>query len=316
MNVKETNRPTIKAAPSRSPKAANASQNTAGLGQDTFVRSKTTEVMGSRPNGFPHQAKNAVWAGVHNQELLDDPGFADTLPPGLRKVTELNHKSSTGEDLPTLFKQLHDASKGQHVYLDIDSHGGGGNGVVFTATDPQDPATRLVNVYSIAYINRELTRAGFKPEDVTVFYEGCNSATAAFRTAQGFSSQGKKDIQDKETRWQKQDYPGTKHVKVVFHDVESAERGHVPAFPAVGRMNQSTVSVAMQFRLGKTQLTPGDWTTGIYWIDGQQKAPRYLEGEGGLKAHQDNRPALFDAYEDLAKEEAPSIFSRLLSSNR
>lgn len=307
-------KPQASASASPQTKPAAPAQQPATMGRDTFQRSNA--IVGSRPNVFQHQTQDAVWAGIHCKELLEDPGFADSLPASMRKPSEFNRTSSTGEDLPALFKQLHDTAKGQHVYLDIDSHGGGGNGVVFTSTDPADPTTRVVNAYSIAYINRALAEAGFKPEDITLFYEGCNSATAAYRTSQGFTSQGKAELQKNETRWQKEDFPGTKQVKISFHDVEPAERGQVVEFPAVGRMTVSNLSVGMQFRLGKAQLTQNDWTTGIYWIDHQKKAPRFLGKSPGLDQLQGNRPQLFNEYEKMAKKEAPSLLSRLFGENR
>lgn len=311
-----TNAPKLPASASPKTKPVAPAQQPSGatMGRDTFQRSNA--IVGSRPNVFQHQTQHAVWAGIHCKELLEDPGFADSLPASMRKPSEFNRTSSTGEDLPALFKQLHDTAKGQHVYLDIDSHGGGGNGVVFTSTDPEDPTTRVVNVYSIAYINRALAEAGFEPEDVTVFYEGCNSATAAYRTSQGFTAQGKAELQKNETRWQKEDFPGTKQVKIHFHDVEPQERAHVVEFPAVGRMSVSTLSVEMQFRLGKAQMIENDWTTGIYWIDHQKKAPRFLGKSPGLDQIQGNRSQLFNEYEQMAKKEAPSLLSRLFGGSR
>lgn len=311
-----TNAPKIQTSAATSNKtktvAAVAQQPSATLGRDTFQRS--SEVVGSRPNVFTHESK-AVWAGIHNKEFLADPGYSTQLPPSRRKETDLNRASATGEDLPTFFKHLREVSKGQHVYLEIDSHGGGGNGVVFTATDPKDPTTRLVNVYSMAYINKALQQAGFKPEDVTLLYEGCNSATAAYRSSQGFSSRFMAEVEKNETRWQKEDFPGTKQVKVTFHDVATKDRGHVVEFPAVGRMSVNTLSVEMQFRLGKAQIKQDDWKTGIYWIDHQKKAPRFSTEIPAINPNQQARSEFFNAYEKMAKEEAPSFLSRLFAGS-
>lgn len=303
MNVTDTRKQNIKPFTHSRTGSRGKPSEIASLGRDSFQRSKASTVVGSRPNVFPHQA-NGLWAGLHNQEFMENPGFAEILPPSSRNLTDLNRETLTGDDIPAFFKHLHAVAKGRHVYLDIDSHGGGGNGVIFTESDPQHPNTRVLNAYSIAYINQALVDAGFKPEDVTVFYEGCNTATAAYRTSQGFTRAGERNLEEKEGRWQREDDPKTQHVVFHFHDVPASERGHVVEFPAVGRMDENTLSVQMQFRLGKAQLIPGDWTTGIYWIDHQKKAPRYLESSGGLKKAWANHHELFDQYEALARKES------------
>jgi hypothetical protein len=242
---------------------------------------KAQTYLGARPPVFSQVPAGGLWAALHNAENLQG-GMEYAQPPSLRVVDDLNRTSATGEDMAEFFSHLHEKAAGHHVYLDLDTHGGGGNGVVFTTNEPGHAGTRVLNVYSFAYVNHALAQAGFKPDEVTVLYEGCNAATASYRTAHGFSPKGQQDLVDKERRWQAEDDPGVKEVKIIFHDVPEALRPKVEEFPAVGRMNENNVSVAAQFRLGIPRLINGKWTTGIYWIDHQKRAPRYLESAGSL----------------------------------
>jgi len=151
----------------------------------TKINQHKTNTLGSVSN-TKHINTNPYYAVIaHVDDDRINSNLIDT-----RQLTSLNQLKET------LVSIKHKAN-GQHVILDLDTHGIEGRGFAFTKTAH---GKTTVSAMSAKYLNRQLYEAGFKKDDITVILETCNAYFSYNSSKSGFKATSKSDIEKAESR--------------------------------------------------------------------------------------------------------------------